>query len=270
MAFRLAWATDTHLDHADESARTEFYENVRMSCPDALLITGDVSSATGLFPHLREVQAGVGDVPVYYVLGNHDYYGGSVKAVRERAASFHAEPGAERTLWLGASGPVMLGGKTALVGDDGWYDGRNGSFFRSDVELNDFWCVAELMTKDRQARLSRIKALADASADRLERLIAEAAATPGVEHVVVATHVPPWPGAAWHMGQVSDRHWQPFMSSRASGLSIESAAGLTDKSFTVLCGHSHSPGVHRPSQQITCETGQAAYRRPSLWKTFDL
>lgn len=271
MAHRLVWATDTHFDHARDGWMERFAEQARSLCADTLLITGDVSDAAHVFDHLKELSALLPGVRIFFVLGNHDYYGASIAMVRKYAADdFPKEPGAESAAWLGASGPVMLGDRTALVGDDGWYDGRNGNFFRSDIELNDFHHIAELTTPNRQERLRLIKELADASADRIERLIGEAAAMPGVEKIIVATHVPPWPGAAWHMGRTSDNSWQPFMSSRSVGLAIEKAAGQTDKEFLVLCGHSHSPGVHRPSQQITCETGQAQYGRPSVFKWFDL
>lgn len=257
--FRLAWATDTHFDFTPDDVVEAFAKELAQH--DGCVITGDVSDFHNVKRHLEALRSA--GVPVWFVHGNHDAYGGSIAELRGMLARDFSD-GPVR--WLGACGPVILREGVALVGDDGWYDGRNGNFFRSDVELNDFWRIDELCTRNRQERLVRIKALADASADRMERLIGEAAALPGVEHIVVATHVAPWQGAAWHMGMPSDKEHQPFFSSRAMGMAIERAAGQTDKRFTVLCGHSHSEGVHRPSQQITCETGAAEYRRPSVHK----
>lgn len=257
--FRLAWATDTHFDFVADDVVESFAKELAQY--DGCVITGDVSNFPNVERHLKILRSA--GVPVWFVHGNHDAYGGSVAGLR---STLSREFSSGSVRWLGSSGPVMLTPGTALVGDDGWYDGRNGSFFRSTCELWDFHEIDELRVFNRQERLSRIKALADASADRVEALIAQAAAVAGVDHIVVATHVPPWEGAAWHLGKLSDRYYQPFFSSRSMGLAIEKAAGLTDKRFTVLCGHSHSEGVHRPSQQITCETGAAEYRRPSVHK----
>lgn len=259
----MAWATDTHFDFVHDEQVESFAKE--LSQYDGAVITGDISNYKSVERHLEILRSA--GVPVWFVHGNHDVYGGSIAGLRSMLAEkFSSGP----VRWLGSCGPVMLGDRCALVGVDGWYDGRNGNFFRSEVELNDFSMIAELSTHNRQERLKRIKALSDACADRLEPLIAEAAALPGVDHIVVATHVAPWEGAAWHMGKPSDKEWQPFFSSRSIGLAIEKAAGLTDKRVTVLCGHSHSPGTFRPNQQITCETGAARYGRPALASWFDL
>jgi 3',5'-cyclic-AMP phosphodiesterase len=73
-------------------------------------------------------------VPIYFVLGNQDFYGGSIAAVREAVARKAA---ASRWLhWLPESGVIPLTANTALVGHDSWADGRLGDFFRSEVMLN--------------------------------------------------------------------------------------------------------------------------------------
>src|SRR5690349_2418414 len=109
--FRLAWATDIHLNFAEEEAIGRFLDELAGAAPDALALAGDIAEAEGLEGHLRRIGAAV-SCPVYFVLGNHDYYGGSIAAVR--AAMVELSARSDRLRWLPAVGPVMLTGRTAL------------------------------------------------------------------------------------------------------------------------------------------------------------
>ena len=51
--------------------------------PDGVVLSGDLSSAPTLIEHL-ELLAEHLALPCYVVLGNHDYYGGSIAGVRAR------------------------------------------------------------------------------------------------------------------------------------------------------------------------------------------
>jgi len=50
---KLMWLTDLHLDEATEKRRFEFYSRLRNENCDAVVITGDISDASGLPGHLR-------------------------------------------------------------------------------------------------------------------------------------------------------------------------------------------------------------------------
>jgi len=77
---RLAWATDIHLDHASEVARRKFCQYVKDQA-DALVVTGDIAKSHILGSALESL-ATLTDRPVYFVLGNHDFYRGSVASTR--------------------------------------------------------------------------------------------------------------------------------------------------------------------------------------------
>ena len=79
---RLAWATDIHLDHATESARRRFCQSVNEQA-DALVVTGDIAESHILGTALSALAEQTGR-PVYFVLGNHDFYRGSVAATRRQ------------------------------------------------------------------------------------------------------------------------------------------------------------------------------------------
>jgi 3',5'-cyclic AMP phosphodiesterase CpdA len=81
---RLAWATDIHLDHATESARRRFCQAVNEQA-DALVVTGDIAESRILGTALTAL-ATLTELPVYFVLGNHDFYRGSIAGTRRQVS----------------------------------------------------------------------------------------------------------------------------------------------------------------------------------------
>src|SRR5687768_3888091 len=74
---RLAWATDIHLDFLDDDGVRRFAAELAAPRADALILSGDLSHAEVLEHHLRLLAQGVPG-PIYFVLGNHDYYGSAI------------------------------------------------------------------------------------------------------------------------------------------------------------------------------------------------
>src|SRR4051812_23762211 len=73
---RLAWATDVHLNFVSGPQIAAFAQALVAGEPDAVVLSGDIAEAPTLREHLLAVEAVV-QRPLYFVLGNHDYYGGS-------------------------------------------------------------------------------------------------------------------------------------------------------------------------------------------------
>lgn len=237
--------------------------DLRNVAADCLLIAGDIAMAGSVTGQLERMERTLGH-PIYFVLGNHDYYYGSIADVRASIAK--ATSGNLR--WLNQSRLAMLTAKTALVGHDGWCDSRLGDFHGSRVNLSDFLLIKELGGLRREDRLRAMQALGDESARHLKSILPEALAR--AEHVVVLTHVPPYAAAAWHQGKQSNPDWLPFFSCKACGdVLTEAMVDHPDKRMTVLCGHTHSGGVVQILQNLTVYTGAAQYGLPRIQSTFE-
>lgn len=261
---RLAWATDVHLNFLPPHEVDRFAGTIAAAEPDALVLSGDIAEAPSL-EHLLSILARRLDRPVYFVLGNHDFYHGDIATVRAVAAAMGER--SPHLVWLQAAGVVPLSSTTALVGVDGWGDGRLGDFAGSRIELTDWVLIADLRLP-RPARLERLRALGDEAASRLRGLLAEALA--GFDRVVVATHVPPFHGATWHEGRPSDDQWLPWFSCAATGeVLLEAAAAHPHRELLVLCGHTHGSGEYAPTANLRVLTGGAVYGAPELQRTFD-
>jgi 3',5'-cyclic AMP phosphodiesterase CpdA len=263
---KLAWLTDIHLEFATEEAAAALCAAVAGSGADAVLLGGDIADARSLeswFSFLEERL----ERPIYFVLGNHDYYHGTVAEVRRRVAALAA--GSGRLRWLEERGVEELTERSCLVGHGGWGDARYGDFEGSRVLLNDFRLIADLAGLGWERLGARLRGLGDEAAAHLRRLLPEALER--YEHVVVLMHVPPFRETSWHEGRISSDDYLPFFACKAAGdVLLEALRGRPDRQATVLCGHTHSPGEARPLPNLLVRTGAAVYRRPALQGILDV
>lgn len=81
---RLAWLTDIHLNFVDALTMRRFFESVTQQA-DAVAISGDIAESHDVYHYLRRIEEIV-KKPIYFVLGNHDFYRGSISQVRRLVA----------------------------------------------------------------------------------------------------------------------------------------------------------------------------------------
>jgi Icc protein len=257
---KLAWLTDPHLNCAREAAWHRLAGQLSQQSPDALLLTGDLDEAPGVVARLDWL-ADRANCPLYFVLGNHDFYRGSIAATRAAVtARTTARPDIK---YLSAMSHVSLTATTALVGHDGWGDARSGAPLTSRVMLNDFILIDELAGLHQTALIARLNALGDEAARHIEAALG--AALVGHMHVIVLMHVPPFVEAAWHEGKPSDDEWAPFFVCQAAGDALlRVAAANPSRRITVLCGHTHGGGEAWMAPNLHVRTGAAEYGAPAL------
>ncbi len=266
MLRRAAWVTDIHLNFAGHGVRERFLDEIRAQQPDIVLVGGDIGEAPSFGRHLRWMASAL-RLPIYFVLGNHDFYHGSVAGVRAEVRKLTRR--VPDLVWLGAEEVVSLTEETALVGHDSWADGRLGDFWGSNVEMSDFHVIEELQVSQRQVRLERMQALADEAAEHIHRVLPKAL----ISHrrVLLLTHVPPFREAAWHQGRTSTPAWLPFFSNKAMGDVLRSVMQRhPEHQLTVLCGHTHGHGECEILPNLRVLTGGAEYGRPQVQRVLDI
>ena len=261
---RFAWLTDIHLNHVTPERERQFLRELAANEPDGVLIGGDVSESMELVPHLKRIAATLA-CPVYFVLGNHDYYFSSIHRVRHVVSQLCRE--VPRLIWLNEAGVVELAPGVGLVGCDGWADGKLGDYVTSSVMLNDYLLIEELKELTPGERWETLKWLADAEAEIVARVLPEALEK--FPHAVLLTHVPPFRESCWHEGRISNDEWLPHFSSKIMGDAILAVMQQhPNHQLTVLCGHTHSPGECRPRDNVTVFTGGATYGAPAVQRVF--
>lgn len=187
---KLAWLTDTHLNFLKLEQRERYYQQIAATQCDAVLITGDIAEAPSVEPLLIEMESSL-KKPIYFVLGNHDYYKGDIETVRK---SMSALTQTETPLfWLPAAGIQPLGEHTILLGQDGWADGQLGDYVNSNLALNDSRMIADLIQAEavgKTALLHKMQELADVDALQLQQQMSEAIAQ-APKKIIILTHIPP-------------------------------------------------------------------------------
>lgn len=270
--FKLVLCSDIHLNFLNLDKVTKFAEKIFHAGPDAVLITGDISEANQLGAHLRILLAVI-DKPLYFVLGNHDYWYGSFQKTDDEMKALAKED--SRFVYLANSEPILLSNKTALVGVDGWYDAGYGNWKVGGLFMNDWVRIEDFASgqtpsmyggsshsKGEYISISRRKAAADAQLG--EKLLLDAFSKR--DHVIFATHVPPWPDVARYRGRPTDTDALPYYTSKTMGNMLEDVAKQLpiEKSLTVFCGHTHDKARHRVSHNLEVFCSPADYGNPGI------
>lgn len=267
----LLWCTDIHLNFLKESHKQEFYESLvrfleksilsEKSTHSYLILSGDIGESDSVAGYLDEMSKLL-KCKIFFVLGNHDYYGSDVKSVRAKFP--YRDESSVRYLHTLPEKFVSLSETWALVGVDGWGDGRNGRPMTTHVCLNDFVKIKDLSCANNQTELvSNVRLLGNESAERLRDHLT--AALENHKGVVVTTHVPPFKEASWHEGKMSDDNWLPWFTCKATGDVLrEIMSAREDRICVVLCGHTHGTGRVEILPNLTVLTGGADYGIPEV------
>ena len=268
----LLWLTDTHFNFLRKgnisfSPVRIFGEYLMAENPSAegLIITGDISTGESIVTHLREFAEGF-TKPIFFVLGNHDFYDSTFTAVEAQvsgAIAMYKDNGITNLHWLNDG--FYEHDDHLIVGVGGWYDAYHGNQ-NSPVLISDFHFIKDLRPGLRHSTilLSLVRERAKKEADVLASMLRAACKKPN-KNVIVCTHVAPYPEASWHEGAISNRDFLPWFSSASTGAVLDVySRKFPEKNFVVLVGHSHSPGIFRKHDNVVVYTGKAVYGAPDL------
>lgn len=262
---KLAWLTDIHLNFLAPTEMEAFLKHVANCGADALAISGDIAEAPSLTQYLESLAESLRR-PIYFVLGNHDYYFGSRETVRREVRALCQRDA--RLTWLTSGAVVPLSDAVGLVGHDGWADAQLGDYQRSYVMMNDYKLIAELAAYSPQGRWSVLKAWGQEAAAEAQGPLETALER--FARVLFLTHVPPQREACWHQGQISNDEWLPHFTCYAMGrMLVETMLRHPGRELTVLCGHTHGQGHCQPLPNLQILTGGADYGEPAVQQVFE-
>jgi hypothetical protein len=269
------WMSDIHLDFLTPPERKDFLRRLKyfhffgeddFFKADGILAGGDISNCVRMADDLRAVHRDSNGMPVYYVPGNHDYYGGTIQALRANQVRLHRGRKTHRIYALELSPGIRLGlrGEIGLVGHGCWGDTRGGDYWNSDMHgMSDFREIWDFKHMNLTQRKDLLMKLGDAAAAHLKKGCIALAASK-CRHVVVLTHVPPFAESSLYEGRVSARGL-PYFCCQAAGTVLEEVARqFPQVSFTILSGHSHEETRLELLPNLTALVRKAEYYEPSF------
>jgi predicted phosphohydrolase len=268
---KLIWLTDIHLNFLGKQRRMEFYGQVARASGDGILISGDIAEAPVLSEILTEMALAI-NKPIYFVLGNHDYYQGWIDPVRQKMAGLtRSEP---LLHWLPESGAQRLEDGAILLGNDCWADGRYGNYANSRISVDDSRMIIDLFQisiPGKYPLLEKMQELADKDAQRLKSDLMESIKKHRPERVIILMHIPPFKEVCMHEGQISGDDFLPFFASKATGDALVQVAQENPGiEFLGLCGHTHSKAHAQPCSNLTIKAGAAEYGKPEIQGIIDV
>jgi len=268
---KLVWLTDIHLNFLKKENRIDLYREIIATYTDGVVISGDIAEATSIELILKEMASAIAK-PIYFVLGNHDYYMGSIDYVRSKMCSLTKDE--PFLFWLPASGPQKLIDNTVLVGHDCFADGRYGHYANSPIVLNDSRMIVELLqssTLGKYQLLKKMQQLADQDAKELQKSIEDAVSAYHPKKVIILIHVPPFKEVCMHEGKISNDDYLPFFSSKITGeILVHAAQSYPEIEFLALCGHTHSKGLFKPCPNLVVKAGASEYGKPMIQEMIEI
>jgi predicted MPP superfamily phosphohydrolase len=263
---RLVWITDIHLNFASNHHLGSFCRAILDAAPDAVLLGGDIGEAPSVADYLHYLERSL-QRPIYFVLGNHDFYQGQISQVQASIVKLCGSSSLLR--WLSAEDAIELTPETGLVGHDSWADGRFGKGAQSNVLLNDYLLIREFVGLSHPDRFKKLREMGDASADHFARVLPKALKR--FPSVILLTHVPPFRESCWHEGQISDDEALPHFSCKAVGEVLQrEMMARPDNNLTVLCGHTHGGGKVDILPNLHVITGASEYGSPRIQEVISI
>ena len=257
---KMVWLTDLHLTVCENPQEkiSKIAEVVHNNRASGCFMTGDTSQANSLIVSLAGIES-VLKMPIYFVLGNHDYWGSTVENIRTEMKNL----GSFSTFlkYLGNSSYLPLTDSTCVLGHDGWYDFVLGG---PNIAMNDWKNIGDFNGLSNQGIVAKAQELSRMSA--LSVMNSIKAATRYYKNIIILTHVPPWKEISLDDDKFLQNEKIGSYTSKFMGDVISQAAkAFPNVTFTVLCGHSHFEATHQVSSNIIARCGKAKYGSPDVF-----
>jgi predicted phosphodiesterase len=263
---RITWLSDIHLNFLSPVQTEKLFSLVNKSKGDMIVLTGDIGEGPRLSWYLRQLEARF-KRPIYFVLGNHDFYHSSFTDVRAAVSQYAAHSSFLK--WMNEAGIVELAPHTGMIGHDGWADGRYGDYEHSDVMMNDYHSIRDFADLNKEDRLQLLHHLGDEAATYLREWLPKA--LDRYPKVTLLTHVPPFREACWHDGVNTDDNFLPHFACKAVGdVLVETMSQYPNHQLTVLCGHTHGQGDVQIRDNLRVLSAGADYGRVDVQQVFEI
>ncbi len=252
---KLYHITDPHFNFKSQAEVKLFGEQVKESCSQegvkVVVLTGDISKARSLPRDLESfsIPFKYTDVQIFFVFGNHDFYGGWMASTLRKAEKWSG--------YLPALDFAPLSEEVALCGVDGWYDFRAGDGSSTTADMSDWKQIRDMRDLTWTSLVDGCRALAKDSADKAVKKL-EVAANSGYKKLVLATHVPPFESAV--SGSPLEPDLLPVVTNIILGEHLlEFTQAHPEVQVDVLCGHTHNELSVQVTDNLNVHVGKAEY-----------
>ena len=255
------WATDLHLNFVGLTKTAEFCKRIKAENEfDIVVISGDIAEAPNVVEYLKTLEKHIAK-PIYFILGNHDFYHGSIKEMFYIMKDL--SDNSEYLNWLTVCSPIVLGKDTCMIGRESWNDCLYGNWNESNVVLNDYKYIDEFRRLNKNDLYNKLGSLAGLTAAKIEdklRIVLT-----DYKNVFLITHVPMFKEICCWRGKMSGEDYLPHYSNKTIGVMLFQVMKYNiDNNLTVLCGHTHGQVEKQITDNIYVKVGDGVYNAPKI------
>jgi len=252
---KFLWYSDTHFNRSLFLSKTRFVNHIKKEGPKGIFLTGDISCGLFIKSDLEYFAKNI-VCPIYFVLGNHDYYYSSFNEIHDQMSWLTKKY--KNLIWLTKSEPIELNEEVCLLGTEGWYDSSLGNYQYIKYTTDWFLIKEPRRLPSFQDRIDFFRTKANDSVDfivkHLDKLFDK------YKTIYFLTHFPPWKEATRDQGTFLEPFWLPYNVNNRLGKKIEELmSGHKKRNIIVLAGHTHSSSHIRISKNIQCIVSDAKY-----------
>ncbi len=237
---KVAWLTDPHINKLKNKEFFELTTKILSHQPDVIFLTGDISEAPTLLEHLSKLEACL-QLPIYFVLGNHDYHFANIEWVHEQIKNLCSKN--KNLIWLTQKDYIQSSEGVAIVGHENWYDMSLGTAENFPILFQLDWSLIHDFNqlKKNHKKIKLTKHIAKKSTQEIIKNLDLAFSKNHTVHLL--THVPPW--KEHYTGTIIDQGnqwlWLPYNVNHHLGQKLEElmSSFFPDKKLEVYSGHVH-------------------------------
>lgn len=259
---KIGWLTDPHFDKCDIDYFYQISKKFKAENLDGLIITGDISEGGTTMLYLSFLEKLISK-PIWFVLGNHDWYNVS----RDVGFELIKKYSNHNLIFLDDIPFIKLNKTTCLIGGENWWD----AFFKQSFGLLDGMYMSEdyekisfiSPEKHESNPFSKIKLLAAIKSDVLiEKLIN---AFKIFDTVYLAVHVPPFKEGCLFSAIEMPENWLNHFCDHELGIKLKLLMkSYPEKELKILSGHTHSKSTKKIKQNIKQYVGASTLKKPKI------
>lgn len=249
------WLTDIHLNFLKTSARQEFFKTLKLKTSHGIFLSGDIATGSTVAELLKELGEYL-NLPIYFVLGNHDLWNSSSAQVKRELAQLPSN-----LVYLSQSEPIALTEKVGLIGHDGFCDARWKEPKFPLVFLMDWCFIKDFRNLSLKEKYALMRDWASESATQVGLKLRKALET--FEEVIMVSHFPLLPET--NLSKWWEDFWKPYNSSK---IMFETLTAIMQdypkKKLKLLSGHSHQESIIEISHNILQKVGGVELGNPVI------
>lgn len=236
------WLTDLHVDRLSTVQYQALLDKIYTAGAEQIWLTGDIGDPPFNWQFLDILLKRL-KVPIYFVLGNHDYYRRSIDDIRTQAWQLTRK--FANAYYLTMTNPIVWEDKM-LTGVDAWANTNNIELNARtwDAEAIENWMALSL-TELQQA----MNAQAQADAKHL-RLQCERGITKRTRNVYLLTHVPPLHAAQSKEAKPLQYENSVFYSNALTDVLMDLQKDYPKTTFYIYSGHVHKTFQYQISENM--------------------